>query len=141
LEEAREDYDRRWKDITGGDTEAVAGLGFEDVPWPIVPPQLKGRKGKSKLVEVTVGDLTETAISEFLLPHMPNQGDQQEKSEVEWKERKGRLREAMLRFHPDKFDGRLMRRVKEGERESVRDGVGQVARVLNALMVKENNSR
>jgi hypothetical protein len=50
--------------------------------------------------------------------------------------RKNRLRETLLRFHPDKFEGRVMGRViPEGEeREKVREGVGRVVRALNELM-------
>lgn len=44
----------------------------------------------------------------------------------------------MLRFHPDKFEGRVMRRVKESDKDKVREAVGQVARALNALMGEAN---
>jgi len=58
------------------------------------------------------------------------------KGEKEKKLRKEKLRETFLRFHPDKFEGRLMNRVRESDRERVREAVGIVVRVLNALMVE-----
>ncbi|KAK0460953.1 uncharacterized protein EV420DRAFT_168198 [Desarmillaria tabescens] len=43
-------------------------------------------------------------------------------SEEAKKERKDKLRETYLRFHPDKFESRLMKLVKTGEQEKQGDG-------------------
>jgi len=48
--------------------------------------------------------------------------------------RKEELRVTMLRFHPDKFEGRIIPRVKLGERAAVRDGANAVTRAVTALM-------
>jgi len=37
----------------------------------------------------------------------------------------------MLRFHPDRFEGRWIGRVREADRPAVKEGVGRVVRVLN----------
>ena len=50
------------------------------------------------------------------------------------KDRREKLRETMLRFHPDKFEGRIMGRVCDSDRELVKEAVGIVARTINALM-------
>jgi hypothetical protein len=51
---------------------------------------------------------------------------------------KQRIRETLLRFHPDKFHVRLLPRVQDGEeRETVKEGVGRVVLALNELMVGE----
>jgi hypothetical protein len=161
-DDAREEYDTRWKHLIGnpgGDLEATNNLKFEDIPWPILPAQLaavgpSGSDTRKRLrpsaiqVAFAVEDLTEAAISAFLLPVVvspPGTGlDTQAPESYDTalkKERKERLREAMLRFHPDKFEGRVLRRVRECDREKVKEAVGQVARVLNSLMVKDNDAR
>ena len=52
------------------------------------------------------------------------------------KERRVRLREALLRFHPDKFEGRCLRYVREADQERVREGVAEVTRGINALLLQ-----
>jgi hypothetical protein len=104
--EARERYEARWKALLDGRDE----LAFGDVPWPVMGSR----------TSIGVEDLTEKNISAFLL----------RKGTV----KKERLRETMLRFHPDKFEGRFMGRVKAGEQEKVRDAVGRVVRVIHSLM-------
>jgi hypothetical protein len=79
--------------------------------------------------------LTIEAISQFLLTAAPTDGAKPPPlRDVDKKERKEKLRETFLRFHPDKFEGRVMRRVKASEQETVREAIGQVVRALNALM-------
>lgn len=77
---------------------------------------------------ISLEHLTVESISAFLLPINSALEDPTKK------ERKEKLRETMLRFHPDKFEGRLMKRVREGERDKVKEAIGQVVRALNALM-------
>ena len=36
----------------------------------------------------------------------------------------------MLRWHPDKFEGKVLGKVVEGDREAVREAAGRVARIL-----------
>ncbi|KAF8755658.1 hypothetical protein RHS01_05269 [Rhizoctonia solani] len=52
------------------------------------------------------------------------------------KSRKERLRNAMLRWHSDKFEGRWMARIEEEDRPKVKEAVGAVARSLTELMTK-----
>ena len=130
-DEAREGYDRKWKVLLSGEMNGD-DLRFADVPWPLVNMHTRVHKNKERRT-TTMEDLTEENISAFLLSRSPGSGEQ-ERGETEKKERRERLRETMLRFHPDKFEGRLMGRVREEERANVREGVGQVVRVLNNLM-------
>lgn len=108
-EHSRQAYESRWKDLL---SMPPAHLHFDDIPWPVVVPRSS----------VAVEDLTPEAVSLFLF------------SEETKKERKDKLRETYLRFHPDKFESRLMKLVKPGEQEKVRLGMGQVVRILNDLM-------
>ena len=125
-EAARGTYERRWEVLlsVGEDAgEGGEGLKFEDIPWPIYAP--------TKKLALTLDDLTHSAISSFLLPDTPTTAQ----TPLQLKMRKDLLRAQILRFHPDKFEGRVMGRVEAGEeRERVREGVGRVVRVLNGLM-------
>lgn len=47
---------------------------------------------------------------------------------------KDTLRVAMLRFHPDKFEARILARVKERDRDLVREAAHTVVRILNDLL-------
>ncbi|KAK0226236.1 hypothetical protein IW262DRAFT_1541307 [Armillaria fumosa] len=104
---ARQEYESRWKELL---SLPPANLHFDDIPWPIAAPRSS----------VAVEDLTLEAVSLFLFSEETTKKD--------------RLRETYLRFHPDKFESRLMKLVKSGEQEKVRLGMGQVVRILNDLM-------
>ena len=127
---AREEYGIRWRRLLSitGESETVT-LGFDDIPWPVAtaqPQKLRKREsGVSQRSTITVDELTAEAITAFLLP--AGEGFDKEK-------RKEKLRESFLRFHPDKFEGRFMRFVREGDREKVKEAIGQVSRVLNSLI-------
>ncbi|KAI0644889.1 hypothetical protein C8Q79DRAFT_1104486 [Trametes meyenii] len=129
--EARQSYDKRWKELlTPGITAAPEGtLSFADVPWPIMPPPAPSRH--AELSRITVEDLTAEAIAAFILPPLE---DTQADGEAAKRDRKEKLRETMLRFHPDKFEGRIMRLVRSADKEMVKEAVGMVARTLNTLM-------
>jgi len=43
------------------------------------------------------------------------------------------IRDALLRFHPNKFEGRVMSRASEADRARVQKGIGIVVRTLNKL--------
>lgn len=128
--EAREFYDTRWKELLAPDSAAKEGsLRFRDVPWPVMPP-ISSSKHKEHSA-VVMDDLTAEAISAFLLPP---EAVIHSDAEIAKKERKEKLRETMLRFHPDKFEGRIMRLVRDKDKEYVMEAVGIVARSLNTLM-------
>ncbi|KAF9031206.1 hypothetical protein BDZ89DRAFT_984820 [Hymenopellis radicata] len=116
---AREEYDSRWKVILATPNDALQ-YDFRDIPWPVL--------SKS---HVSVDDLTSDAITSFLFSTATFTADEQKK------DRKDKLRETYLRFHPDKFESRLMTRVRESEQEQVRLGVGQVVRILNDQMQQQ----
>ncbi|KAK7026719.1 hypothetical protein VNI00_015492 [Paramarasmius palmivorus] len=73
-------------------------------------------------ISVSLDDLNRDAITSFLLLSTYD------------KERKDKLRETFLRFHPDKFEGRFLQRVRPDDQEKVRMGLASVVRVLNDLM-------
>ena len=131
-EYAREEYGIRWRELLSITGESSETLGFDDIPWPVAAAQrqkLRKRESgvprRSIIPGITVDDLTTEAITAFLLPAS---------KEFDKEKRKEKLRESILRFHPDKFEGRFMKIVKEGERDRVKEAIGQVSRVLNSLM-------
>ena len=139
--EARDLYEERWKMLLA--TQLVEDeqtkLCFTDVPWPVFPTEVgsSDRKGKRSAAEYTVrlDDLTADSISRFLLSTpQTNASGSTLSDDAAKKARRDRLRETMLRFHPDKFEGRILPRVQEADRDAVREGVSKVAIALNQLM-------
>jgi len=137
-QEARQLYEARWKDLLSG-MDAHEGprkeLTFEDIPWPIDPteaePSASDTKGKRRTVEIALDAFTAESISSFLLQEVIASDDQ---PQVSSKTRKDRLRETMLRFHPDKFEGRILGMVRSRDRQRVQEAAGKVVRVLNEMM-------
>ncbi|CAK5282366.1 unnamed protein product [Mycena citricolor] len=110
---AQEEYELRWNTLVS----SAKALTFEDIPWPV--------NSRLELSDDNPLDkLTVEAIQTFLLSSL----DQEQKM------RKERLRETFLRFHPDKFEGRYMNRIRESDQELVRQGIGEVVRALTMLM-------
>lgn len=107
--DARDTYDRRWVELLNSKS---VDLGVGDVPWPV--------QGKMEFSR-----LTAEAISAFLFPSGSDVGKGRVRKEV--------LREVMLRFHPDKFEGRVMPRIRPEDRDSVREGANAVARAVMQL--------
>lgn len=102
-------YESRWSSLP-----TTEELDFKTVPWPLVlPPK-------------STDEITQEAIVSFLYSHHHSQ-DQS---------RKERIRNAQLRWHPDRFR-RFLGRVSDTDRAIVEEGVGIVARVLNELTEKE----
>ncbi|KAG5637730.1 hypothetical protein H0H81_003440 [Sphagnurus paluster] len=146
---AREEYESRWKGLLSGPGPGRGGddtpagppreLRFDDIPWPVLAAhrQKPDRKAVSLSGQpsVSLEHLTQDAIVEFLIPpsRCTSRADQAQR-DAEKKERKDKLRETFLRFHPDKFEGRFMGLVRKSEQEAVREAIGQVVRSLNALM-------
>ena len=141
-ENARAEYDRRWRDLLDPNARHGFSLSFGDIPWPLFAPITHSDIAHSDSSSITSEHFTAQAISAFLIPVATNYGLAQDAGvslatsdrEKKEKEKKEKLREAMLRYHPDKFEGRIMRKVIEKDTDRVREAVGQVARILNTLM-------
>jgi hypothetical protein len=72
--------------------------------------------------------LDNKAIANFFLSPSHSQG----------KDGKDRLRSALLRWHPDRFESRWLPKCAEDERAEIQSGVGFVVRCLNELMSAQN---
>ncbi|EPQ55104.1 hypothetical protein GLOTRDRAFT_76404 [Gloeophyllum trabeum ATCC 11539] len=129
-EEARERYEAGWKTLLSSKAnEAAPELAFADIPWPVSVPRKHA---------LSLDDISRDCISSFLFSTLQPDADGKEASGDTLKTRKEIVRETLLRFHPDKFEGRVLRRVKDADKDTVREAVGRVARALNELMAKDD---
>ncbi|KLO11391.1 hypothetical protein SCHPADRAFT_831165 [Schizopora paradoxa] len=100
------------KDIPEG------SLSFYEVPWPVFKVRPKAE------------DLTLTAIQNFFGAN----------SRSSPKGTAGVLKEQLRQWHPDRFLTRCLPKVRESDREAVKDGMDQVVRHLNELHTRENKN-
>jgi hypothetical protein len=107
-------YEETWA-ILRSNVAGMEPLGFCDIPWPVF-----GNVGRGS-------DLTEERVREFvchpLQEYIRSLSGGQAKS----------IRSEMLRWHPDKFEGKVLNRVVEVDREAVREAAGHVTRILTQL--------
>ncbi|KAJ7072660.1 hypothetical protein C8F01DRAFT_1206142 [Mycena amicta] len=127
LEFARDDYNSRWTTLLSTGSDDV--LTFADIPWPVLAAQRQNQNhSNDPPPAVSLDALTAADIAAFLVPGMAEDDPAK-------KARKDKLRETYLRFHPDKFEGRFMNRIRdEGEKKQIREAIGVVVRALNTLM-------
>ncbi|KAG8951274.1 hypothetical protein FRC04_006513 [Tulasnella sp. 424] len=115
---AWETYEARWKAMQDGQFPPPGQyLSLSDIPWPVV--------GSIRFVN----ELEDGRFEGFLLAPGAD-------GVVNAKVLKQRARDAMLRFHPDRFEGRWMHQILESDRAAVKEGVGRVIRFLNELSAK-----
>ena len=105
---------QRKEDGASGDCAEDDGaepLNFSSIPWPTFtkPSGLRS--------------ITPEAVSSFLLS--PNHSTSQSPRE--------RIKKALRRWHPDKFD-RVLKHVVPDERALVEEGAGVVSRILSQLL-------
>ncbi|KAF9268600.1 hypothetical protein L218DRAFT_519772 [Marasmius fiardii PR-910] len=133
---AIEVYHDRWKKLLSPQLDLLTTVSFDDIPWPVFSSDRD--RGSSTGPRVSLEDLCKDAISMFLFNSTttttPLSDVNTADSEKGKKDRKEKLRETFLRFHPDKFEGRFMHKVSQGEHEKVRQGLASVVRALNDLM-------
>jgi len=143
LAEAWTRYEEKWAAL--GSLNAIR---FGDVPWPVFTSGLlspspsaspyaalsaPSSSSKANLPKpiTSVEQLNTLSIASFILsPH-----------HSEGKSRKDRIKAELLRWHPDRFNGRFLEKVSEtilpggveSERERVKKCVGEVARLLSEM--------
>jgi hypothetical protein len=118
---SRRAYDERWVKLLErpalGDDMNEELLGFNDIPWPIY-----GVSKKS--VSVSEDDFTKDAVQEFLMS-IPSDGG------IAFKDI---IRSSLLRFHPDKFESRILKRVRSEDRDRTKETASIIVRILNDLV-------
>ncbi|KAJ7788395.1 hypothetical protein B0H14DRAFT_261062 [Mycena olivaceomarginata] len=121
LVERWQKYEARWADLAGKagrDRDKPRDVQFQDVPWPVSPPE-----GQT----VTLADLTVDRVEEFLLTGLKVRGCTVTKKE--------RVRTSLLRWHPDKMTA-VLARIVETDLETVRQGIHAVVLCLHQLNSK-----
>lgn len=104
-------YETRWAALQSSQEEQ---LTFRTTPWPLM------------CTPSSPSSISNANIAFFLLSPL-HSGN---------KSRKERIREAMQRWHNDKFEPRILPRVIESDREAVKEGVDVVVRCLNSLLAR-----
>ncbi|KZT10518.1 uncharacterized protein LAESUDRAFT_644577, partial [Laetiporus sulphureus 93-53] len=110
-----EEHERRWARL--GTLEVLSWYAF---PWPIL-------KTPESLEELTM-----LAIEAYVLSKHHPDGDK--------KTSKDRIKDHIKRWHPDRFETKLLPKVREDDRERVKEGAGVVARNLNDLLRRQSSS-
>lgn len=156
--EAWDTYERRWASLLSSTTLTADsgpgisagtqnGLRFSDIPWPVMRQPRNGSDLSTHL--------TKALISTFVLsPYRLAESSTTDLSDPR-RLKKSRLREAMLRWHPDKFAKAshysrvvpnllmpplpqiLARVTSEEDKTNIREGSEQVVRILNTLMASQ----
>lgn len=107
-------YEREWNGLKD---KPDGSLTWRSFPWPLMKKPSEPE------------DLTANGIGALVLSvHHSNE-----------KANRDRLKEQLLRWHPDRFENRWLKKVSDNDQEKVRNGAGQVVRALNELMTRENN--
>ena len=102
-------YEKRWAAMQASPGQR---LTFRTVPWPLIS------------TPSSPASISDANIAFFLLSPL-HSGT---------KSRKERLREAMQRWHNDKFEPKYLRHVVESDQSAVKEGIDIVVRCLNGLL-------
>ncbi|KAI0263125.1 hypothetical protein BC834DRAFT_793434, partial [Gloeopeniophorella convolvens] len=98
-----------WRQLKGSDN-----LGWNSFAWPVF-------KRPSDPEEMNTMSISAYVLSKYA-------------PDANTKTPKDRIKEHLKRWHPDKFETRILPRVVEEERERVKAGAGAVVRGLNELL-------
>lgn len=127
-------YFTRWDSLqTGGEVESTE-LRFDDIPWPVFRPSARG--GSSGLREsILLDTITLENVRKFMMAVANHSSHLNSSSAggIMGNLRKT-VRETIRNFHPDRFDSRVLKRVRQKDREKVKQGADLVSRVLNDLV-------
>lgn len=106
-------YDAAWNALKNDNFEIPQPIHFVQIPWPV-------------LAHTTRPDqITYAAVEKFLFHPLRDA-----------KSPKDRLRAEMLRWHPDKFNAKVLSHVMGDQIDVVREASGHVARILTQMMMK-----
>jgi hypothetical protein len=113
LKRLYENHENKWGQILDS---SINNLGWNSFAWPVF-------KRPSDPDEMTT-----VAISAYVLSNYAPGAT---------KTPKDRIKFQLKRWHPDKFETRILHRVVEEEREKVKMGAGAVVRGLNEMLNKD----
>lgn len=109
-------YDAKWQELKL--SKKLTSVMLCEMPWPIF------QQGCT-----SADDISRHSMEEFIFhPLRPG---------MELKSRKDRLKIEMLRFHPDKFNSNIVRKLRECDREKATEIAGALARMLTDMLTEE----
>ena len=104
-----ESHEEKWRSL-----KSSTGMGWDSFPWPVF-------KRPS-----APDDISTPSVSAYVLsPYYPCERS---------KSSKDRIKDHIKRWHPDRFETKILPRVAEEERDKVKEGAGTVVRSLNELL-------
>ncbi|KAF8872733.1 hypothetical protein BD779DRAFT_1452527 [Infundibulicybe gibba] len=107
-------YDAKWEALKGPDE--LPPLYFKQLPWPI-------------LADINTADeITLQAMKTFIF--------HPERLSPIGKSPKERLRLELLKWHPDKFNAKILGRIAQEQQAHVQEAAGRVARFLNEMLAE-----
>ena len=115
LQRVFEQHERLWTRLN-----ILDELSWNDFPWPMVKQPSNP------------DDMFPPEISAYIQSPFYSYKDK-------IRTRRDRIREHMKRWHPDRFETNLLPKVVEDEREKVKQGAGNVAGHLSALLRREDD--
>lgn len=123
-------YINLWANLAG-EIQQVE-MRYQDIPWPIYG----GKSLERDHIRIFLLDLATDTTSTSTSGKKENSG----RDGITKEQEKKVLRDAIRIFHPDRFFGRFLDRVRKGDRDRVKQGVEVCSRVINALAA-ENAAR
>ncbi|PBK94823.1 hypothetical protein ARMGADRAFT_68028 [Armillaria gallica] len=117
-------YEKAWQDLVSSNSP----LRFSDIPWPVTVLSSSPLSKDPSPTPLKLGDITMAKVEDLLL------GDLRVRGCVVT--RKERIRNSLLRWHPDKMTAILSRVVQE-DIGDVENGIGIVVRCLHHLNSKD----
>ncbi|PCH45091.1 hypothetical protein WOLCODRAFT_77617 [Wolfiporia cocos MD-104 SS10] len=108
-------HDRWWKEL-----QNMESITWSQIPWPTLR------------VPRIIEDLSTSAIDAYVQsPHYPDDGS---------KSARDRIKAQIRKWHPDRFDNLILRKVIEEDRERVQEAAGTVVRDLNELLNRRSKA-
>ncbi|KAK0203933.1 hypothetical protein DFS33DRAFT_845523 [Desarmillaria ectypa] len=117
-------YEKGWQDLLSSNSP----LRFSDIPWPVTVVSSSHLSEDLGPMPLKLDDITMVKVEDFLLGDLRVRGCTIT--------RKERIRNSLLRWHPDKMTAILSRVVQENIGD-VEDGIGIVVRCLHHLNAKD----
>jgi hypothetical protein len=80
-------------------------------------------------VATSTSDITRQRVQAFVFHPL--------RADADIKSRRDRVRAEILKWHPDKFDAKVVGAVIDTEKDQVKEGAGVVARILTQILEEE----
>ncbi|KAG6379745.1 hypothetical protein JVT61DRAFT_10280 [Boletus reticuloceps] len=108
-------YEAKWNELRT--SNSMASIDVREMPWPVLG------------IISSADQITYQDVRAFLFhPQRPG---------VEGKSARDKVKAEMLRFHPDKFNTRIVPKIQQAQQGAAQEIAGAVARILTTIMNEE----